>query len=361
MKWRRDVRLWRSLAGVGVFVAFPVVATAQSSVTLGGLLGTGIAYTNNAGAGHAQVQINGTHAVPFWLLSGVEQLDSDSSAFFRLSQYAFINNGTSTPFESYVGLKSNRLGTITLGSMYDLLADLVPYTSERYTSLLATHPGNLDRTVGNALNNLVKYKSPLYGGVLQFGAMYGFGQAGSTTNTGRAVGAEVSFVSGGFQSVVVAESVNGVPYAPYTRLGVPELYGINFAAKPALTISQSQNTATVGLAYSGDSYRVMGNYSFTHLKAVGETENAQTVDVGAHKYITPSTRVGGGYSYTTLDSYKWNQFHAHVDYALSKRTSLYVLSVFQMAGSGQHAVMRNQAPASTSRQVEFEVGVTHLF
>uniref|UniRef100_UPI0035C94E6F porin n=1 Tax=uncultured Caballeronia sp. TaxID=1827198 RepID=UPI0035C94E6F len=265
------------------------------------------------------------------------------------------------PFESYIGLKSNKAGTLTLGSMYDLLADLVPLTSERYTSFLATHPGNLDRTVGNSLNNLIKYKSPVFGGALQFGAQYGFGQQGSTTNTGRTVGAEASFTSGPFQTMLVWESVDGVPYAPYTRLGVSQLYGINFAANPTRTVSQNQNTTTVGVAYSGDTVRVMCNYSYTHLTAAGQSETAQTIDVGAYKYLTTQMRIGGGYSYTRLETYKWNQLHAHLDYALSKRTSLYMLSVLQLAGSGQLAVMRNQALATTSRQVELEVGMTHLF
>ena len=115
------------------------------------------------------------------------------------------------------------------------------------------------------------------------------------------------------------------------------------------------------MAYAGDTVRVMGNYSYTHLTAAGQSETAQTIDVGGYKYITTQTRIGGGYSYTKLDTYKWNQLHAHLDYALSKRTSLYVLSVLQLAGSGQLAVLRNQAPASTSRQLELEVGMTHLF
>jgi predicted porin len=340
------------LISITMYMAISGSACAQSSVTLSGLLGTGIAYSNNAGKGSSLYQMTGSHAVPFWAISGREELDTDTSAFFRLSQYAFINNGTSSPFESYLGLKSNKVGTVTLGSMYDLLADLVPFTSERFTSFLATHPGNLDRTVGN---------SPVFGGALQFGAQYGFGEQGSTTNTGRTVGAEASFTSGPFQSVLVWESVNGVPYAPYTRLGVSELYGINFSANPSRTVSQNQNTTTLGVAYAGDTVRVMGNYSYTRLTAAGQSETAQTVDVGAYKYITTQLRIGGGYSYTKLDTYKWNQLHAHLDYALSKRTSLYLLSVLQIAGSGQLAVLRNQAPASTSRQLEMEVGMTHLF
>ncbi|MFM0304253.1 porin [Paraburkholderia sediminicola] len=349
------------LFSIPIYISICSSTYAQSSVTLWGFLGTGIAYTNNAGKGGSTFQMAGSHAVPFWAISGREELDTDTTAVFHVSQYVAVSNGASSPLESYVGLESNRVGTVTLGSMYDLLADLVPFTSERYTSFLATHPGNLDRTLGTWLNNLIKYKSPVFGGALQFGAQYGFGQQDSTTNTGRTVGVEASFTNGPFQSVLVWESVNGVPYAPYTKLGVSELYGINFSANPSRTVSQNQNTTTLGVLYASDTFQVMGNYSYTRLTAAGQSETAQSIDVGGYKYITKQTRIGGGYSYTKLDTYKWNQFHAHLDYALSKRTSLYVLGVVQLAGSGQLAVLPNQAPASTSRQLELEVGMTHLF
>jgi predicted porin len=105
----------------------------------------------------------------------------------------------------------------------------------------------------------------------------------------------------------------------------------------------------------------MSNYSYTKLSALGVSVDAQTIDVGAYKYVTTALRLGGGYAYTKLENYKWNQLHAHADYALSKRTSLYALSVFQAAGQGQVAAMRFQPIASKNRQVVIEFGVTHVF
>lgn len=350
------------LISSAIYVSLYTTAYGQSSVTLAGVLGTGISYMSNSGKSGSgnQFQLNGTHAVPFFAIVGREDLGGGTAAIFRLSRYVFLNNGTDLPFESYVGISSTSKGTVTMGSMYDLLADLVPFTSERYTSFLATHPGNLDRTVGNSLNNSIKYKSPMYGGV-QFGAMYGFGQSGSTTNTGRVVGAEIAFESGPWQSVAVWESVNGVPYAPGTKLGISSLYGINLTKTPTASVFQNQNTGSIGVAWMNDGWRIMGNFSYTRLSAAGESGTARSVDVGAYKYVTAAMRLGSGYSYTKLESYKWNQFHAHIDYALSKRTSLYVLGVLQLAGSGQFAVLRNQPPANGPRQLELEAGITHVF
>ncbi|GAC1317307.1 MAG: porin [Collimonas sp.] len=336
---------------------------AESSVTFSGLIGTGFSYSSNV-AKNNLYQMTGTHAVSFIAASGNEDLSGDAAAIFRLSNYVSLDTGTNAPFESYVGLNSRNFGAVTLGSQYDLLADAVPYTSERFTSLLATHPGNLDRTVGNSLNNTIKYKTARFGagsGSFQLGAMYGTGESDATTNNGRVMGAEINYASGPIEAIFVWEAVNGVPYAPAARLGVTKLYGVDFSTSPVKTISQDQNTSAVGLAYTNDGWRIMGNYTYTHLSALRQSETAQTIDVGAYKYVTAQTRIGGGYSYTKLDSYKWNQVHAHLDYALSKRTNLYVLGVMQIAGSGQLAVMRNQPPASSSRQLVLETGITHRF
>ncbi|MES2259977.1 MAG: porin [Pseudomonadota bacterium] len=334
-------------------------AQAESSVTFSGLIGMGVNYGNHTATGKLY-QMNGTHAAPFIAVTGREDLGGEAAALFRISNYVFLDTGLNAPLESYVGLSSARAGTVTLGSMYDLLADLVPYTSERYTSLLATHPGNLDRTVGNSLNNTIKYKSPKYAS-FQFGAMYGVGENDSTTNTGRVIGAEFSYGSGPLEAMLVWESVHGVRYAPFARLGVSKLYGIDFAAAPAATVLQNQETSAAGLAYTADGWRWMANYTHTQLSAATQQATARTIDVGAYTYVAAGTRVGGGYSYTTLATYRWNQLHAHVDYELSRRTSLYALGVLQNAGSGQLAVMRNQPPASSPRQLALEIGMTHRF
>jgi predicted porin len=342
-----------------------VVASAHGqtqNVTISGVLGAGMSYTNNASYpdGGGRMQQGGTHAIPFIAFTGREDLGGGASAIFKWSNYIALDTGGSSPFETFVGLSSRNWGTVTLGNQYDLLADLVPYTSERFTSNLATHPGNLDRTVGNPLNSLVKYKSPEMKG-FQFGAQYGYGKPTSTTNNGNTMGFSASYSSNPWQFLAVWENVHDVPYSPRSSLGVPTLYGIDLVKNPTTKVAQDQNTASAGVVYSDGGWRLMGNYSYTRLSALGMSAKAQTIDVGAYKYVTAALRLGGGYAYTKLENYKWNVVHAHADYALSKRTSLYALSVFQAAGQAQVAAMRFQPIASTNRQVVFEVGITHVF
>ena len=332
------------------------------SVTISGVLGAGVSYTTNASYpnGGSSIQQGGSHAVPFLAFSGREDISADTSAIFRLSKYISLDTGGDSPFESYVGLSSKAWGTITIGSMYDLLADLVPFTSERFTSNLATHPGNLDRTVGNSLNSLVKYKSPERNG-FQWGAQYGAKSTTATTNNGGTVGVSARYSTNPWQFIAVWESVKDVPYSPRTSLGVPSLFGIDLVKNPATIIKQDQNISSVGVAYADGGWRLMGNYSYTRLSALNTSAKAQTVDIGAYKYVTTPLRLGGGYAHTTLDGYDWNQLHVHADYALSKRTSLYALSVLQVAGEGQVAAMRFQPIASNRRQQTVEFGITHVF
>lgn len=99
-----------------------------SSLTLSGLLGAGVLYTRDSDGG-GKLQQTGTHAAPSIALSGRESLGGGLSAIFRWSQYVFTDTGTMAPLESYVGLTSATWGSFTMGAMYDLLADAVPFTS----------------------------------------------------------------------------------------------------------------------------------------------------------------------------------------------------------------------------------------
>jgi GBP family porin len=75
-----------------------VAAHAQSSVTLYGLIDTGVVYTNNqasnSGPGHSAWQENGgmlSNSV--WGLRGSEDLGGGLSAIFRLENGFCVNNG----------------------------------------------------------------------------------------------------------------------------------------------------------------------------------------------------------------------------------------------------------------------------
>lgn len=104
--------------------ALTVVATAthaQSSVTLYGLIDTGIVYTNNQGGSSAWQEQSSMLSNEVWGLRGSEDLGGDLHAIFRLESGFNIQNGRSTYAgtmfgrQAYVGLESDKLGTVTLG------------------------------------------------------------------------------------------------------------------------------------------------------------------------------------------------------------------------------------------------------
>jgi predicted porin len=109
-------------------------AHAQNSVTLYGLIDEGVNFTNNAGSGSA-----GNAAGSRWGVRGSEDLGSGLSAIFRLeggfnaSNGEFGQEGRLFGRQAYVGLQSDRYGTLTLGRQYDPTVDL-------FSSITAASP-----------------------------------------------------------------------------------------------------------------------------------------------------------------------------------------------------------------------------
>ncbi len=337
------------------------VAFAQSSVTLYGILDAGIEYNSNSG-GKDLVQYASRHVPQFFGLSGQEDLGGGESAFFRYTQTIATANGVAGPKESYVGLADTSFGRVSLGRQYDLIADLLPYFSEYYMSVSGVHPGDFDRSAGTYLNNAIKYRTPVYHG-FSGALMFSFGETGTgATNAGNSQGIELDYNDNqSLRATVVYLNVRGVTATPFNSLGVTSLYGSTFA--PGATVLQNESILAVGGYYDWQTWRLMATYTNTRLTPPdrADAETIETYDVGANKSLSPSLSVGAGYSYSKLESYKWNIWHAHVDYFLSKSTDLYLRVVQESAGAGQHAVLFLENPSSNSRQLVVGGGITHRF
>src|SRR6266404_6238224 len=105
-------------------------AFAQSSVTLYGLISSGIVYANNQkGAdkqGHSTWQFaSGPMQTPRWGVKGAEDLGGGVKAIFTLENGynlgtgALSQGGREFGRQAFVGLSSNTLGTVSLGRQYD--------------------------------------------------------------------------------------------------------------------------------------------------------------------------------------------------------------------------------------------------
>src|ERR1700737_3250569 len=110
----------KKIIGAAALAVFAGAAHAQSSVTLYGLIDTGIVYTNSQsasgvpGTGHSAWQENSSMlSNSVWGLKGSEDLGGGLSAIFRLENGFSVNNGktyhpgTIFGHHSYVGLQDN--------------------------------------------------------------------------------------------------------------------------------------------------------------------------------------------------------------------------------------------------------------
>ncbi|CAG4888904.1 porin [Paraburkholderia saeva] len=381
----------KTLIVAGILGAFAASAEAQSSVTLYGTLDAGLIYTNNQ-AGHSNWQQgSGSVSNTYFGLRGSEDLGAGLHAIFTLESGFNLNNGAfsenNTMFnrQAYVGLKSDQYGALTLGRQYDSVVDyLAPLSAagSGYGNNLAGHPfdnDNLDNSF--SVKNAVKYTSANYAG-LQFGGLYGFSNAAGQFANNRAYSVGASYANGPL-SVAAAylqlnnAGSNNTGGAVSSGDGSANLaaelqrtYGVgaNYAFGPATvgllwTHTQLDNlqSANVGGTFIGglagtnlhmDNYEVNGKYSFTPALSL------------AAAYTFTNGKVSGS---NGSGDPKWHTVSLQGDYALSKRTDVYLEGVYQHASGelgnfgANVASINTLTPSSTANQTAVAVGLRHRF
>jgi len=371
---------------------FGIAAHAQSSVTLYGIIDAGITYANKVAVpgGHDSVVKYGDGVAQGsrWGLRGAEDLGGGLKAIFVLE--SGFNSGDGTlgqggalfGRQAYVGLAKNEYGSLTFGRQYSFSTDYLggSYTmgSQTPAGNYAYHINDLDQLTSSRINNAVKFSSANFYG-LTFGAMYGFSNstnfAGSPTiGTGaNAVQGSSSAYSFGLN---YAQGPLGIG-AAYTKLRYPN------AATPAFSVSIA-NVNTLGL-HDLETYGVGARYSiaaaviwanWTHTMFHQITTGSSTLnnyEIGGKYTFTPALSAGVGYTFSDLSGNfdgKWHQINGVVDYALSKRTDVYVIGAYQKAsGSNRGVPVQAEIGSSSSfignaganTQLVTRVGLRHKF
>src|SRR5471032_2976783 len=165
---------------VGAAILSAVPAFAQSSVTLYGVVDTGLAYQSSqtslgsTSGGRSNIKmVQGVWAGTRFGLKGAEDLGGGTKAIFQLESGFNIATGgqqyTNAEFGrlSYVGVTNATYGTFTAGrqytAYYSLLSAYSPTTW--LTGFMGAHPGDIDQfdTIYRANNSLVYVSPKLYG------------------------------------------------------------------------------------------------------------------------------------------------------------------------------------------------------
>ncbi|WP_408467695.1 porin [Paraburkholderia fungorum] len=371
---------------VGLLVITGCVSTtarAQSSVTLYGILDAGITYVNNTGGSHVVKFDDGVAYGNRWGIKGVEDLGGGLSAVFALEdgfhlgtgKFAF--GGAEFGRQAYVGLK-NRWGTLSLGNQLDMTNEMVSaYNISAWASGYAIHQGDFDRMNGDRLPNSVKFVSNEFSG-FKFGGMYSFGGVAGDFHQDSAYSVGAHYANGAFTMGAAYTQLNNpsgiYAFDPYAMIGTS-----TFLGKPTISVNPTtgaitdlysstsfavdkQGTFGVGASYAIGKVTLNGNYTYTTIKAYGNSSHMQVGEGGAYWEITPAFSAIGGYQYTSFEGHHWNQGTLALHYLLSKRTDVYISGDYLKASNGVDAVIGYSfTPSTTSTQSDVRIGMRHSF
>ncbi|WDZ95971.1 porin [Herbaspirillum sp. WKF16] len=355
-------------------------AWAQSSVTVYGLIDTGITYTSKVGANNgSRFSVDsGDQAASRIGFKGTEDLGGGLSAIFNVENgFANDTGGMSTAGvlfdrKSVVGL-SGPFGTVTIGRQTDYLEDI----GSKYASvgvfgsngIKGAHFNNLDRIAGGArTDNSVRFDSASYGGFTG-SLFYGFGEIAGKTSAGQAFGIAGNYANGPFgigagyyQSKLSAAAGTGQPgdtgLKTFTigssyQFGPAKLYG---------TWSQVRQPSLAAVATTG----LVNNSTFGN--------KANIIDLGVDYSLTSNLHVMGGVIYDRTNFKRagagattgsTTQINLGVDYYLSKRTDVYAMYANQRAKDTNNPGVVNgsytNSPTGDVSQNVVRLGLRHRF
>jgi predicted porin len=378
-------------------------AFAQSSVTLYGVIDEGIDFTNNSGGHQVYEMTSGYAQGSRWGVKGTEDLGGGLSGVFQLengfnaSTGALAQGGRGFGRQAFVGLSSERFGTVTLGRQYDSVVDYLAQTTANgnWGGYLFSHPYDNDNTDNTfRVNNTIKYASPTFSG-FSFGGTYSFSNdTGFANNRALSVGAQYTvggwlFAAAYLHANNPATTSGGAIASAGGSLGADGNFVSSKLQIFGAGVNYTVGSATVGFAYT--------NTRIDQPTAnVGYLSGAETIQPIAGplaggtltslkfqnfefngKYqFTPAFFVGAEYVYTlerydaTTGSVKpgIHTVGLMADYNLSKRTDVYLQGAYQLVTGDQtgSSLDRAYVPgaqdlSSTSRQVVVRAAIRHTF
>jgi predicted porin len=370
-----------TLTSLSLGLLFAATAQAQSSVTLYGLISSGVVYSNSQrgadGRGHSAVQFaSGPLQTPRWGLRGSEDLGGGLSAIFTLESGFSIANGTMSQGgrlfgrQAFVGLSSAGYGTLTLGRQYDEAVTLCVYSSACQFAGIGPHVGDNDNVFDTfRINNSVQYKSPVIRG-LQFEGLYGFSNAAGDFSNNNAYSAGVQYANGPFSIGAMFVQLNS-PNATTNQNGaVVGDYGFTspFITNPATGAGvDSQRIAGVGGGYKWGTWNLSAIYTNVRFDYRDTSHlTLSNAEVWLYDYVLPDLMLGLAYIYTTGQyapqdkQPRYHQVNTGADYFLSKRTDVFVHATYQhAAGDAQYAQIYTLSPSGTKSQLAVTLGMRH--
>lgn len=356
-------------------------AYAQSSVTLYGIISSGIAYVSNEG-GHSNVTaISGSQQGPRIGFLGSEDLGNGLSAVFRLengfnSQTGALGQGGRLfGRQAYVGLNSANWGSVTFGRQYDLVPIyLGAFESAVTWASFGAHIADNDNVFTTLrADNSFEYTSPSYRGIT-FGGMYATSNMPGAPSDNNAYSFGVGYGGGNlhlgaaftqFTNPGSTNNPNGAlpgdtgDYGSiFTTSAVHATVGVQRQRIVGAGGSYQIGNALVSLLYTDNKYAYLDN----------STLRLDNYEANLKYNLTPAWFVGAAYIYThgkydvVNRNPGWTQENLVTGYALSRRTDVFAVAIYQQAvGDANFTAIDTLPASSTKRQLCLELGIRHKF
>jgi general bacterial porin, GBP family len=372
-------------------------AHAQSSVTLYGLIDTGITYVSNSGGSSLWKESVGAVNNNRWGLIGSEDLGGGLKAIFTLENGFNANNGSlgqgGLEFgrQAFVGLTHSTYGTVELGRQYSDVGQILGPLSLTGTASGGTnfaHPFDNDNFNNSfRVNNAIRYQSPNIGG-FTFGTMYAFSNSTAFSNN-RLYDVAASYAYGGLTVAAGYMQLNNGFDFP---LSIPAnnadvTANINGAVTAAPFAATSQRVWGAGLNYTFGA--AMAGFVFSQTQLINVMDNTvglkmtgvnPTLPIGSDMRfnnfevngiysLTPALKFSASYTYTAGringEAPGWHSFDLLADYYLSKRTDVYIQGIFQHVNAagipGLGAEVPTFSPSSSPNQAVITAGLRTRF
>jgi predicted porin len=391
-----ETTMKRSVLCFAALSAFSSISYAQSSVTLYGVLDNGVMYQSNVNGGK-RVSLDSLTGLygSRWGFTGVEDLGGGLRAIFTLESGINLNNGqfgqggTAFGRQAFVGLSSDRLGSLTFGRQYDMIFYFpLPLTPGTLIGGPApVHPGDVDNAANSIrINNSVRYMSPNFHGVT-FGGEYSVGGiAGNVTaNSGYSVGTGYGY--GPFKIGVAFEyfknPTSSTPGSGFFTAYANGVSTLSQSLNKGYTSAQAYQSAVLGADYTIGKLTLgasLSNAQYANLAATlsNGTARFNNADVGATYLITPFLSVAGSYDYMTskgvetadgrtVGNQHYHQIALLTDYFFSKRSDVWFTVGWQHAsgtssiGTAAVADIDSLGDSSNNHQLLLRVGFKHKF
>jgi predicted porin len=323
-------------------------AAAQTSLNIYGVVDLALVYSSNQNGQSNTYMRSGNLAASRLGFKGTEDLGAGSQALFVLENGFEADTGamssSSTLFnrQAYVGLANSRYGTLTAGRQYTpyylFVGPVGPVSA--LTGATGAHPGDidgLDTTI--RAKNALSYTSPLRSGA-QVGVLYGLGEFAGQTGAGNAFSAALKYDLGlwnfalgylrlknGSAPGTFDPNASGSFTVSAVNQGYLSADAVQYIAAAA---RYSAGKLMLGVNASHVAYRPKSTSLFA------DTAIFNTAGLIASWQLHPALLVSAGYSYTRAgaangidDPARYDQLSLEQTYALSKRTSFYLLQAWQ--------------------------------